>query len=107
MNAEQERLIALAHHVLRVTRGIGDHCHRLDVTPLTRAEYLLGTLSHGVDFVTLDRAVKDVDAAIAKHGAHAPVVAENQAHSLIGLGDLLQGALQRVAPYRNMETRKR
>jgi hypothetical protein len=101
----QSQLSELGHEVLRVERGTLAHVDRLNTTPLTHAQFLLGGVSHHIDFRTLDRVAKDLDGAVKKHGPEHRLQVEQEAHSLRGLRERLEGALLAVEPYREARPR--
>lgn len=82
-------------------RGLLDEHARLERTPATLADVMLGRLRPGFDFAKYDATVKALDTACKKDG-NALFDGRDGLTSLRGLRDQFRDALALVEPYRSV-----
>jgi len=83
--------------------GLRDHLALLERTPVSRADLLLGRLSHEIDFVRFDAAMKELE-KLAKTHADSSFGGLDGPVTVAGIRDQLREALARAEPYREHES---
>ena len=92
-------LVALGQRAEAEAEAIQRHHERLERTPASVADVLLGRLSHGIDFARHDKLLTQLDAACKRHGDER-VDGVSGVHTLRGIRDVFVGALALLEPYR-------
>jgi hypothetical protein len=91
----------LVHKIDREADALSRLLDRLNTTPLTIRQYLLGGVQHGIDFDHYDALTLAVDEGCASNGDDVTAMRGDR-HTLNGVRGLLDGAMALAAPYRGL-----
>lgn len=97
--SEAEILSLAAHGAVNLVTAIERQLGRLQSTPVTRAELLLGTTEHGFDFAHFDRELARLEKISAQHPG-AIVAMSGVTISVAECVEQLRGAIGQVEAFR-------